>query len=108
LISRKIKDPEVLNLCRIILKNQTLSSGLESGKGLPVGNLTSQFFANIYLNGMDHFVKQVLGYKAYVRYMDDFVLFNNDPKKLNEALCFWKAICDLGLQISPSLSDQSL
>jgi len=102
LISRKIKDPEVLNLCRIILKNQTLSSGLESGKGLPVGNLTSQFFANIYLNGMDHFVKQVLGYKAYVRYMDDFVLFNNDPKKLKEALLLLESyLRQLGLQIKP-------
>jgi len=55
-------------------------------KGLPVGNLTSQFFANIYLNQLDHFVKQSLGYRAYVRYMDDFVLFSDDPIELKQAL----------------------
>jgi len=86
LISRKIKDPNVLDLCLIILKNQMLSSGQESGKGLPVGNLTSQFFANIYLNGMDHYIKQDLGFKAYIRYMDDFVLFDDEPQKLKGAL----------------------
>ncbi len=102
LIGRKIKDPEVLNLCRIILRNQMLSSGLESGKGLPVGNLTSQFFANIYLNGMDHYVKQVLGYKAYVRYMDDFVLFSNEPQKLkNDLLHLESNLGQIGLQIKP-------
>lgn len=101
-ISRKIKDPEVLNLCRIILKNQTLSSGLQQGKGLPVGNLTSQFFANIYLNPMDHFIKQHLGYKAYVRYMDDFVLFSDDPQKLKETLKRLENYLQLvALQIKP-------
>jgi len=86
LINRKIKDPEVMALCRIILGNQTLSMGLEENRGLPVGNLTSQFFANIYLNKLDHFVKQSLGYQAYVRYMDDFILFSDDPQELKQAL----------------------
>jgi len=86
LIDRKIKDPEVMALCRIILGNQTLSMGMEENKGLPVGNLTSQFFANIYLNALDHFVKQSLGYKAYVRYMDDLIQFSNDPQGLKQAL----------------------
>lgn len=86
LINRKIKDPTVMSLCRIILSNQTVSMGMEENKGLPVGNLTSQFFANIYLNKLDHFVKQSLGYQAYVRYMDDFILFSNDPVELKQAL----------------------
>ncbi len=86
LINRKIKDPEVMALCRIILCNQTISMRMEEDKGLPVGNLTSQFFANIYLNKLDHFVKQTLGFRAYVRYMDDFILFSNDPVDLKEAL----------------------
>ena len=43
--------------------------------GLPIGNLTSQFFANIHLDGFDHFVKQALGVKGYVRYVDDFLIF---------------------------------
>jgi len=51
-------------------------------RGLPIGNLTSQFFANIYLDGLDHFCKEVLGAKGYVRYVDDFALFHDDPKVL--------------------------
>ena len=86
LINRKIKDPAVMSLCRIILSNQTASMGLEENRGLPVGNLTSQFFANIYLNKLDHFIKQSLGYQAYVRYMDDFILFSDDPQELKHAL----------------------
>lgn len=86
LINRKIKDPAVMSLCRIILSNQTVSMGMEENKGLPVGNLTSQFFANIYLNQLDHFVKQTLGFRAYVRYMDDFILFSDDSQELKEAL----------------------
>jgi hypothetical protein len=43
--------------------------------GLPIGNLTSQFLANVYLDGFDHFVKQELRVKGYVRYVDDFLLF---------------------------------
>ena len=51
-------------------------------RGLPIGNLTSQFFANLYLDGMDHFCKEVLGAKGYVRYVDDFALFHDDRDRL--------------------------
>lgn len=51
-------------------------------RGLPIGNLTSQFWANCYLNGFDHFVKRELRCKAYVRYVDDFVLFAEDKATL--------------------------
>lgn len=51
-------------------------------RGLPIGNLTSQFWANVYLNGFDHFVKRELKCPAYVRYVDDFVLFSNDKREL--------------------------
>jgi len=55
-------------------------------RGLPIGNLTSQFFANLYLDGFDHFVTEVL--KApYVRYVDDFALFADDPAVLRD----WRA-----------------
>jgi len=47
-------------------------------RGLPIGNLTSQFFANLYLDGFDHFVTEVLR-APYVRYVDDFALFDDDP-----------------------------
>jgi RNA-directed DNA polymerase len=50
-------------------------------RGLPIGNLTSQFFANLYLDGFDHFVTEILG-APYVRYVDDFALFHDDPAVL--------------------------
>jgi hypothetical protein len=52
-------------------------------RGLPIGNLTSQFWANVYLNGFDHFVKRELRCPAYLRYVDDFLLFANDKDTLH-------------------------
>lgn len=54
------------------------------GYGLPIGNLSSQFFANVYLDALDQFVKHVLKAKRYVRYVDDFVLFHHDRAQLAE------------------------
>jgi len=54
-------------------------------KGLPIGNLSSQFFANVYLNALDQFVKHQIGAKHYVRYVDDFVLLHESPQWLNAA-----------------------
>lgn len=51
----------------------------ERRRGLPIGNLTSQFFANVYLDGVDHYVKEVLRAPGYVRYVDDGALFHDDP-----------------------------
>lgn len=59
-----------------------LFAPVERRRGLPIGNLTSQFFANVYLNRFDHFVKQKLGCQAYVRYVDDFALFADDHEYL--------------------------
>lgn len=61
-----------------------LFTSLERRKGLPIGNLTSQFFANIYLNPLDHFVKEKLQCKYYIRYVDDFVVFSNSKQHLHE------------------------
>ncbi|MCL4491225.1 MAG: reverse transcriptase/maturase family protein [Nitrospirae bacterium] len=57
---------------------------IEGPKGIPIGNLTSQLFANIYLNKLDHLVKDELQVKFYVRYMDDFVILYNDKKVLHQ------------------------
>jgi RNA-directed DNA polymerase len=54
----------------------------EPGKGLPIGNLNSQFFANVYLNGLDQFVKHRLHCRHYIRYCDDFVLLSADRDEL--------------------------
>ena len=79
-----------------------LLSPVERRKGLPIGNLTSQFFANIYLDGMDHFIKQELLCKGYVRYMDDFILFGDSK----ECMQNWKVkirdhLEDLRLKLHP-------
>ena len=55
-------------------------------RGLPIGNLTSQFWSNCYLDPFDHFVKRQLRCKAYLRYVDDFALFSNDKRQL----WYWK------------------
>lgn len=65
--------------------NDDLLSPLARARGLPIGNLTSQFFANWYLNDFDHFVKETLFVKKYVRYVDDFALFSDDFSFLTEA-----------------------
>jgi retron-type reverse transcriptase len=68
IISRKVKDKKFLSCTHRVLFDGTYKIGI------PIGNYTSQFFANIYLNELDHFVKEVLRVKYYVRYMDDFIL----------------------------------
>jgi hypothetical protein len=54
----------------------------DSGTGLPIGNLTSQFLANVYLNELDHFVTAVLKCPGYGRYVDDFLLFGNSKEDI--------------------------
>jgi len=61
-----------------------LFSPHERRRGLPIGNLTSQFFANVYLNRFDHFVKETLRGRYYLRYVDDFVVLGNDKNWLWE------------------------
>ena len=78
LLERKVKDHRLMQLAEKIIR----LGGL--GVGLPIGNLTSQFFANVYLNGFDHFVKHQLKAQNYIRYMDDFVLFSQDRHYLKD------------------------
>ena len=64
------------------------------GRGLPIGTLTSQYFANFYLDGLDRFVTEGLCCPAYVRYMDDFLLWHEDPAVLTgwrDQVCTWLA-----------------
>lgn len=86
LIQRKVKDKSILSLLTRIIKNSDISRSLAAGKGLPIGNLTSQFFANVYLNPLDHFLKDTLGEKAYIRYMDDMVVFSDSRDHLKIVL----------------------
>jgi len=81
IIKRKIKDEKVIWLIKQILSN---FNSEYKGKGMPLGNLTSQFFANVYLNELDYFVKHKLKIKYYIRYVDDFVIFNSNKEILEK------------------------
>lgn len=80
----------------------TILTPYERRHGLPIGNLTSQFFANCCLNGLDHFVKERLKATCYLRYVDDFVLFSNDQSFLVHARQAIEAfLATLRLKIHP-------
>lgn len=82
-IRKVIKDAGALVLIdRIIDHNGQMPDGV----GIPVGNLTSQLFANIYLNKLDQYIKHTLGAKYYMRYMDDFILLSPDKEQLRRWL----------------------
>ncbi len=79
ILQRRIRDKKALTLIREVLRSYSTHS---KGVGMPIGNLTSQIFSNVYLNELDRFVKHKLKPKAYLRYGDDFLLFDMDEKKL--------------------------
>ncbi|MBU2589552.1 MAG: helix-turn-helix domain-containing protein [Nanoarchaeota archaeon] len=81
ILSKQIHDDRIMWLIKIILDNH---QGKEKNKGMPLGNLTSQFFANVYLNELDQFVKHKLKVKYYIRYVDDFVILHQSKVKLEE------------------------
>lgn len=81
LLRRKFKDRELLQVFKQIIT----SYHTKTGKGLPIGNLTSQYFANYYLSFADRYIQQELKISAYVRYMDDMILWNNNKEKLLQA-----------------------
>jgi RNA-directed DNA polymerase len=86
-VARCIKDRRVIALCRTILEGApTGSSTAAAGIGIPIGNLTSQWFANVVLDRLDHHVKEVLRVPGYLRYMDDFALFAPTKEALASAL----------------------
>jgi RNA-directed DNA polymerase len=74
------------------------------GLGLPIGNLSSQFFANVYLNPLDQHVKHKIGAKHYIRYVDDFILIHESPQWLNAALADIEQFLPekLGARLNPS------
>ena len=82
IIKKKIADEKVIWLIERILNNYSN----KRGSGMPLGNLTSQFFANIYLNELDYFIKHKLKAKYYLRYVDDFVILHEFKEQLEK----WK------------------
>ena len=102
LVKKQVKNPEILWLARTIIFHDPTRHYYRKGQislfdlipdhkslfkvatdqGLPIGNLTSQFFANVYLNELDQFVKHTLKARYYLRYVDDFVLLSEDKDQL--------------------------
>ena len=80
IIERQVKDKDFLHLTKLLIYCD------DSEKGIPIGNYTSQYFANIYLNVLDHYVKENLHVKYYVRYMDDFAMILNTKEECKEVL----------------------
>ena len=79
IVEHRIKDQNVIGLIKRILENHETPV---KGVGMPIGNLTSQFFANVYLHQLDLFVKHQLKAKYYIRYVDDFVILHKDKRML--------------------------
>lgn len=83
IVKRHVSDPDIVWLVeRVVISFQ--STGL--GKGLPLGNLTSQLLVNVYMNEFDQYVKHVLKQKYYIRYADDFVFMHHDRGVLGDLL----------------------
>lgn len=76
MLRQKIKDDQCLSILGSIIDS--------TESGLPIGNYTSQWLANFYLDGLDHFIKEELKVKYYIRYMDDGVLFGPNKKRLHQ------------------------
>ncbi|MBI4175475.1 group II intron reverse transcriptase domain-containing protein [Candidatus Berkelbacteria bacterium] len=82
LLRNRLADPKLLDLLEVIITSFTSAPG----RGLPLGNLTSQLFANVYLDPLDKFVKHRLRMRYYLRYADDFVILSQNKEELEAAL----------------------
>lgn len=96
IVNRYVKDKAFMKLTKDLIYHD------RNEVGIPIGNYTSQYFANIYLNELDHFVKEKLKIKYYVRYMDDFVLLLEDRNQCRVILEEIKEFLDknLGLKLN--------
>lgn len=95
-LSRLLKDQKLLNHLSLLIDSyHTLP-----GKGVPIGNLTSQYFANLYLSSLDHFTLEQLKPTGYVRYMDDFVLWAPSKMDLLAMLQKIQIYCTDNLKLS--------
>lgn len=85
-IGRYVRDRGILDLVAKILASNDARPDAVPGRGIPIGNLTSQFFANVYLNRFDHWMKEEMGHRYYIRYVDDFVALHDDKRMLHDTL----------------------
>jgi len=115
LIARRIHDEGTLWLVQSIIEGSNpqaevirhfpgddLFTPHERRRGIPIGNQTSQFFANVYLDGLDHYVKETLQAPGYVRYVDDLLIFDDNKARLGAVWSALAACCEgLRLRLHP-------
>lgn len=106
ILSRKINDQDFLDLLFKIIDSfySDRTKDLSNKKGIPIGNLTSQFFSNIYMNELDQFLKHKLKIKYYVRYADDFVILSHDRNFLENLVGYIQQFLktELDLELHPN------
>jgi len=104
LLARKFKDEKLLDLFSKIIQ----SYSIQPGKGLPIGSLISQHLANFYLGPFDHWIKETVCIKGYIRYMDDFLIFNHSQlllkKQLESIHSYLKSRLDLRIKENSQLN----
>ncbi len=101
ILARVIKDDDALWLLKEIVGSfHTQEDADNELKGIPIGNLTSQLFANIYMNEFDQFMKQGFREKQYIRYTDDFLIVSADRSKLERLLPYMKEFLEDELRLS--------
>ena len=114
-IERTIWDQDVLWLVRLIIDESPPQppvmhyfpgdawwTPFDRARGIPIGNQTSQFFANVYLDGLDHFAKETLRLPGYIRYVDDFLVFHQEKAVLHEVQQILADYCEgLRLRLHP-------
>lgn len=99
IIQQKIKDKDVLDLLENIINS------MPSNKNVPIGNYTSQWFGNLYLNELDQFLKHEMGVESYIRYCDDFVILHQDKRYLHELANIIEGFVDNKLDMSLSKNE---
>ena len=106
ILNRRFKDPDLLNFFAQLLDTYEVTPGC----GLPIGNLLSQYFANLYLGVFDHEIKDVLKAPGYVRYMDDFIIFANSKEELISLKIKTEEIINkvLKLNLNPALCNRTI
>lgn len=98
-LRRRFKDGRLLALFDRLIDSYAVTPG----RGIPIGNLTSQHFANDYLAGLDHWIMETLRVPGYIRYMDDMILWHDDRRELAEIGRQIRAFCQerLALELKP-------
>ena len=109
--ARKVKDKEILQLLQLLVEGDSTPFGIElcddiseavriTDRGMPIGNLTSQLLANVYLNELDQYCKHTLKVRRYVRYMDDIIILSDSKQELHDILSCITEFLETHLQLT--------